>query len=177
MGFTEEALPKIAHLRSAEENRAWDVWDEPPASLPGTVIAFRLVFPTSELAVRLDQRVGKLWKDTLFIEAGTPGKITVITLFVTDEDRDIRHESEPSFPLGRFNLPDGRFAVAVAHGDPESAYQAMMQTNIRAARERISSLNFQTPEDAYAYFLGRHNDGSRFLFGARMGPNREMAVE
>src|ERR1700758_5539999 len=46
MGFTKESLQKIAHLRAQEENRAWEVWDEPAPSLPsGTVAAFRLVFP------------------------------------------------------------------------------------------------------------------------------------
>lgn len=57
MGFTTEAVVKTRNLFPTDQNRAWEVWDEPPVSLPNTVIAFRLLFPPSELAVRPEQRV------------------------------------------------------------------------------------------------------------------------
>ena len=72
MGFTTEAISKNSHLLPSDQHRAWEVWDQPPISLPNTVIAFQLVFPTSELAVRPEQRIPKEWKNVIFIEAAPP---------------------------------------------------------------------------------------------------------
>ena len=46
MGFTTEALTKSPNLPLGGRDRAWEVWDKPPPTLPNTTIAFRLVFPT-----------------------------------------------------------------------------------------------------------------------------------
>jgi hypothetical protein len=62
MGFTTEALAKNPNLVPLEENRAWEVWDKPPPKLPNVTIAFRLFFPTSELAVRPEQRLAHEWR-------------------------------------------------------------------------------------------------------------------
>ena len=67
MGFTTEAIGRNPQLIPADADRAWEVWDEPPASLPNTIVAFRLIFPTSELAVRPEQRPVKKWKNVLYI--------------------------------------------------------------------------------------------------------------
>jgi hypothetical protein len=50
MAFTTEAIAngKLQRLPYVPFKRDWHVWDEPPATLPDTVVAFRLVFPTSE---------------------------------------------------------------------------------------------------------------------------------
>lgn len=120
MGFTEQAIAARPDLlTSSEQNRAWEVWDKPAESLPKTIAAFHLYFPTSELAVQPKQRTGKLWKDVYFIEPAPPGKITTFTLFITTGDNQLNHESEPSFPLASFELTENRFAKLVAHGDPE----------------------------------------------------------
>src|SRR5215218_4218108 len=97
-------------LVPAGANRAWEVWNEPPPVLPDTVVAFRLIFPTSELAVRPEQRTTKQWRDTLFIESAPPdsGKLTVVTLFVTVGDPELRHESAPSLRFASLELNNGR---------------------------------------------------------------------
>jgi hypothetical protein len=126
MGFTKESLQKIAHLRAQEENRAWEVWDEPAPSLPsGIVAAFRLVFPLSELAVRPELRTSKKWKKVIFIESAPPGKMTVLTLFLTTGAPELAHESEPSFRLASFEFGDGRRAQLIAHGEPENGFPAI----------------------------------------------------
>jgi hypothetical protein len=72
MAFTSEALAKNPALVPAGANRAWEVWDEPPPVLPDTVVAFRLIFPTIELAVKPEQRTTKQWRNTVFIESAPP---------------------------------------------------------------------------------------------------------
>jgi hypothetical protein len=115
MGFTTEAVVKNRNLLLTDQNRAWEVWDEPPVSLPNTVIAFRLLFPPSELAVRPEQRVPNEWANVVYIEAAPPGKLTVLTLFVTVGDVVLRHESEPSFCLASLDIGNNRRAQLIAH--------------------------------------------------------------
>jgi hypothetical protein len=43
VGFTTEAFP---HVRSPYDNRAWEVWNEPPASLPYTVVRLAELVPS-----------------------------------------------------------------------------------------------------------------------------------
>jgi hypothetical protein len=69
MAFTTEALAKRPDLLGRDGNRAWEVWDKPDEQLPETVIAFRLLFPTSELAVTPAQRVEADWKRVAFLDA------------------------------------------------------------------------------------------------------------
>jgi hypothetical protein len=127
VGFTTEAFP---HVRSSYDNRAWEVWNEPPASLPYTVVAFRLLFPTSELAVTPEMRKPKEWKDVIYIESAPPGKLTVLTLFVTVGEPALAHESEPSFRLACFDIGGGRCAQLVAHGEPENGFSDLLRTTV-----------------------------------------------
>jgi hypothetical protein len=168
MGFTTESLSKIAHLRSHDENRAWEVWDEPPASLPGTVVAFRLFFPTSELAVSPELRVGKEWKNVIYIESAPPGKLTVLTLFVTTGEPGLAHESEPSFLLASFDIGNGRHAQLIAHGEAENGFPDLIRRTVAQATLQAQSRGVVPRNLAYGYFLGRQADGCRFIFGARV---------
>jgi hypothetical protein len=86
MGFTTEAVTKDGTLLAGEQNRAWEVWDKPPASPWGAVAALHLVFPTSELAVRPDQRPPGFWKNVVYVEPASPGQMVLVTLFVTEGD-------------------------------------------------------------------------------------------
>jgi hypothetical protein len=85
MAFEERARTKYPGLIAADRNRAWQVWAEPPAQLPETVIAFRLFFLTAELGVSPAQRSSKEWNKVIFIEAAAvgSGKMVVASLFVT----------------------------------------------------------------------------------------------
>ena len=109
--------PNIVPL---EGNRAWDVWDQPPPQLPDVTIAFRLFFPTSELAVRLEQRQPDQWREVVFIEPAPPGngKLTALTLFVTNGDVEPKHDFEPSFRLASLAIGHDMHAQLVAHGEP-----------------------------------------------------------
>ncbi len=102
MGFTTEALKEDPSLLHPGENRVWEVWDRPPRAFPNTTIAFRLYFPTAELAVLPEQRPVDEWREVIFIEPAPPGtgKLTALTLFVTDGDVEPRHEFEFELSLG-----------------------------------------------------------------------------
>ncbi|WP_068815712.1 hypothetical protein [Phormidesmis priestleyi] len=166
MGFTTEAISKNSHLLPSDQNRAWEVWDQPPISLPNTVIAFQLVFPTSELAVRPEQRIPKEWKDVIFIEAAPPGKLTILTLFVTVGDMVLTHECEPSFCLASLDIGGGRYAQLIAHGDPENDLPQLLEQSVAEAQKQAKISGITIPDGAYGYFFGKRENGSRFLFGA-----------
>lgn len=169
MGFTTEALAKDGTFLQSDQNRAWEVWDEPPASFPNVVTAFRLLFPTSELAVRPEQRVQQEWKKVIHIEAAPPRKITVLTLFVTVGDPVLTHESEPSFCVASLDIGHHRRAQIVAHRDPEGNFSDFLERGVAEARKQAESVGIDLPREAYGYFFGHRNDGSRFLVGARIG--------
>jgi hypothetical protein len=168
MGFTTEAVAKRPTLIAADVNRAWEVWDKPPEVLPNTTTAFHLYFPTPELAVLPEQRVGKAWKDVIFIEAAPPGKITIITLFLTSGDFDLRHESEPSFVLASFALGADRYAKLVAHGDLEGNISEFIASGVEAARVMATERQIDIPPTAFGYFFGHRDNGARFIVGARI---------
>lgn len=167
MGFTSEAVAESSHLLPSDQNRAWEVWNRPPASLPKTVVAYRLVFPTSELAVRPEQRPQKEWKNVVYIEAAPPGRVTVVSLFVTDGEVALTHASEPSFCMASLDIGNGRRAQFVAHGDPEGELPQLIEENVAKARSAAESAGIEIPEEAFGLFHGLQDDGSRFLFGAR----------
>lgn len=174
MGFTTEAVVKNRNLLLTDQNRAWEVWDEPPVSLPNTVIAFRLLFPPSELAVRPEQRVPNEWANVVYIEAAPPGKLTVLTLFVTVGDVVLRHKSEPSFCLASLDIGNNRRAQLIAHCDPAGDLPDLIERGVAEARRQTECAGVGIPTEAYAYFFGHRNDGARFLVGARM--NRSSAT-
>jgi len=168
MGFTTEAVAKNANLLGRNENRAWEVWDQPQPTLPDTVVAFRLIFPTSELGVKPEQRDPAQWANVVYIEAAPPKKVTVITLFVTCGDLLLKHESEPSFRFASLDLGNGFWAQLVAHIDPEDGLPELIESGVDAARNQARSAGIDIPEHAYGYFFGRRDDGSRFLLGAHL---------
>jgi len=168
MGFTTEAIAKNSKILQNNQNRAWEVWDKPPASLPNTVIAFRLFFPMSELAVRPEQRKPKEWAKVMFIEAQPVGKLTVISLFVTLGNITLRHESEPSFCLASLDIGNNHYAQIIAHGEPEGTIPALVEQGVADARKQAESQGIEIPKEAYGYFFGQQIDGCRFLVGARI---------
>lgn len=175
MGFTTEAIAKNTKLLPGDQNRAWEVWHQPPRLPSKTVIAFRLIFPTSELAVRPEQRVPKEWARVIHIEAGPPGKLTILTLFITTGDVLLKHESEPSFCLASLDIGSGRRAQLVAHGDPEGEWPTLIERGVTTARKQAEGAGIEIPDEAYGYFFGHRDDGSRFLVGARLGGATEGA--
>jgi hypothetical protein len=168
MGFTAEALAKNAKLLPSDQNRAWEVWDQPPPSLPETVIAFRLLFPTSELAVRPEQRAPDTWANVVYIEPGPPRKMTVLTLFITTGEAILSHATEPSLCLASLDIGRGRRAQLVAHGEPDAGWSDVIERNVAQARNQAEQAGVEIPPDSYAYFFGHQQDGSRYILGARM---------
>jgi hypothetical protein len=172
MAFTEEAVAADPALVPPGSDRAWEVWDEPPALVPQAVTAFRLIFSTDELTVRPEQRVGKVWRDTYFIEAAPPGsgKLTVVTLFVTEGEPALAHDSEPSFTLAVLPLNEQRMAQLIAHAEPIGAIPEMIDVSRQAVMAQAREANVEVPEEGYLYFFGNHADGARFITGARTHP-------
>jgi hypothetical protein len=168
MAYTSEAITKNISLLSGEENRAWEVWDKPPATLPGVVTAFHLVFPTAELAVRPEQRVPDEWKNVVYIEAAPPGQMVNVTLFVTVGDPILQPEYGRSFRLASLAITDGRCAQLVAYEAPEANIPTIITRCVSEARAKAQSDQIDLPPEAYGYFFGRRDDGSRFIVGARV---------
>lgn len=170
MGFTSEAIGKNPELMGFcdDGNRAWEVWDRPPEILPKIVAAFRLIFPTSELGVRPEQRSASKWKDVIYIEAAPEGKVTTVTLFITRGDIDLRHESEPSFRLASLPLGNELHAQLVAHSEVEGNLPSLINNAVLAVRKEADLNGIEVPSEAYGYFFGREDTGVRFIFGAKI---------
>ncbi len=167
VGFTQEAVASFPWLAPAGGNRALEVWDEPQETLPRTVTAFRLLFPTSELAVRPDQRTNGAWRETRFIEPAPEGKIVCVSVFLSQGSTSPRHESEWSEPLGSFEV-GGRFLHVVAHHDPELDLPGIMDRSVLKAWASSTAHGVDIPPTAFSYCHGRHPDGARFFLGARV---------
>jgi hypothetical protein len=180
MGFTQEGAKKYKHLIPENSNRAWDVWDEPQPQLPGVVIAFHLLFPTSELAVMPAQRKPDKWKGTIFIHAhdnyghlspdpAPAGKMIAVTLFITEGNQHVKFDPEPSVYLASFEIGNGRRAQLIAHGLPESDIQATISIGVCLALSQAKQAGkWPPPPQGYGYFLGRNPLGVRYLVGARL---------
>jgi len=166
MGFTTEAVNNNPLLVGESENRAWEVWDRPPESIPNTVQAFQLVFSKPQLVVRPDQRSLKDWKKVTFIEEPPEGKLTVLSLFVTNGNIELKHESKPYFWLASLDLGNGYYAQLIAHGELEGDMPNLMRTTVTQARSQTENTGINIPEGAYGYFWGQRDNGARFLFGA-----------
>jgi len=158
----------VAQQVTGDTKREWSVWTEPPELVPNLIVAFHLYFPTSEIAVTPEMRTAKLWKDVMFIEAGPPGKITIVTLFITIGDLRPTHESEPSFVLASFDAGDNRYAKLVAHADPEGNIPELIVRSVGSARESAKQNGVELPSGSFGYFFGHLETGARFIFGARM---------
>ena len=172
MGFTTEAVAKNPGLLPDGADRAWEVWDRPPETVPSTVRAFQLVFPTTELAVSPADRQNKRWSEVIFIEAAPPGKLTVLSLFITRGNIKLKHESQPSFCLAALDLGNGYYANLVAHGESEGNLPQVIAKNVTEAKRKLNEVGVAIPDTAYAYFLGHHDDGARFVFGAVLHKER-----
>ena len=101
------------------------------------------------------------------MEAAPPGKITVVTLFLTLGERLLRHETEPSWCLASLDVGNGHRAQLIAHGDPELDMPELIRRSVSQVRDQAAARGIQIPAGAYAYFLGHRADSSRFVLGAR----------
>lgn len=168
MGYTNEALARNANLVGAGQDRAWEVWDEPPATVPNVVVAFHLYFLGSELAVRPEQRKHKDWASVLHVEGPSSGSMVTVTLFVTSGDLLLEADGRPSLHLASLQLENGRFAQLVARVDPEGKMPDLLAAAAAAARRQTDAAGVATPAEAYGYFFGHDDNGARFIVGGRI---------
>jgi hypothetical protein len=170
MGFTQEAVRKCPGLLPKGRNRAWRIWRRPPPQIPDTVIAFRLLFPTSELAVRLEQRATEVWKkNVIYIEAAPPdsGLMAAATLFVTGANVNLRPGSGKNFSLAALDIGQGSRAQFIAHQETEDVLDKV-QGAIEETRGRVIRAGVEIPPGAYSYMVGECTDGVRYLVGGRV---------
>jgi hypothetical protein len=147
-------------------NRAWEVWDMPPETIPSVVHAFDLIFPTGELAVRPEMRTGRRWRDTVFVEAGLAGSgvLTAVGIFITDGDPDLRPNSGNSLGLASLPLLDGRRAQLVAYVAPEANMSPQGISEYRKATQTVASnAGVSVPPEGVTVLFGRKDDGARTL--------------
>jgi hypothetical protein len=166
VGFTTEAASKNPSLVGEGQNRAWDVWDRPEDLVPDVVRAFQLVFSSNQLVVGPEHRKSKKWKNTIYIEGPPLGMLTVLTVFITQKNVNLRHETLPSFVLANYELSPGCYAQVVAHADPEGDLPHLFSKAVDQARSQAQAAGIDLPETAFGYFLGRRDDGTRYIFGA-----------
>ena len=173
MGFTEQAVADRPDLVSAiTGDRVWDKWEEPTEIKPGVVVAFRMAFPTSELALDPQVREPSNWKKTHFFEAGPmgTGMMTVATVLLTQEDAPVTYEDHPSVHVASLPLVDGRRAQLVVHADPEGDIHEVIANAKTQAFAMMASAGVAVPASGYLYFHGVQGDGVRYFVGAKSTP-------
>lgn len=164
IGFTEQALNKNPNLTSADENRAWEVWDKPIEQIPDVTIAYRLVFHNDSVTIKPPQRNTKLWKKPLiYIEDPPPDKLTIVTVFIVKGNKKLTHSTEKSHEIAIFELGNNLFAHVVAHAEKMGTMENTLNTGLRAAILDCANKGIDIKENYYAYFHGNMEDGSRFL--------------
>jgi hypothetical protein len=102
VGFTTEAFP---HVRSPYADRAWEVWNEPRASLPYTVVAFR---PD---AIGGKTTIHSLGRSIISVGLWWPSLPTAETIPLSG--RNYFGHYDPSAGDGLLSRPSGPFQVAV----------------------------------------------------------------
>lgn len=174
MGFQEQALAANPDLVPPQQNRAWDVWDAQPDDLPSSKTAFRLLFPTAELAVEPHQRTGKAWgarKNILYIDAAPLGEMVVVSLLIsTAKIENFKGEASPVLHLASFSLSDGRFAYVLAHHATVGDLPTELDRGVAEGSRQAAEAGKCIPAAAYFYFLLLNRDRVRSLCGARMRP-------
>lgn len=91
-----------------------------------------------------------------------------VSLFVTRSDAPVRHETEPSFVLAVWSLAGNRWAQLVIHGEPEGTFPQLIASSVNPAKSKAREHGFNVPADTYGYFLGPHETGVRYLYGAKV---------
>lgn len=126
MGFTQEAVNTRPDLLLPGQDRAWDVWDAAPDDFPSTKTAFRLLFPTAELAVTPQQRAGRQWnasKKVLYIDAAPAGEMVVLSVLISPQStRSLNGEFISVLHLATLALVDSRRVHILAHHSPVGIY-------------------------------------------------------
>jgi hypothetical protein len=169
MGFTAQAIANRPDLVKANENRAWEVWNEPPATVPNVVVAYHFIFPTAALAIHPEDRKLSDWNKVIFIEAGQVGKaLTVVTLLITNDGTDLLRGTRPSFLLASLPVGNGRYAQLMAHAEPEGSIPGVISDGLIASRELATRQGIELPSNAYTYLHGKWSDGARFVTCAPM---------
>ena len=173
IAFSDEAVRERPCLVPPTRDRAWEVWDEPSPVVSGVVAAVQLIFPTSELALRPEQRATPTWKNIIFIEAARAGSgdVVAVTIFIASGDIAVMAGSGPSVRLALLPLPGDRSVQLVAHLEPELDIHELLEQSRRAAIAQAESRATELPPTAYAYFWGQRETGTRFLVGARVFPD------
>ena len=175
MAITDAAVARNPRLVPPGTNRAWEVWDEPPGTLPDMVTAFRIFFIPSELAVTPSMRSAKQWRGVVFVEGPQPGSISVATLFITRGEPVLNYEGGPSLTLASFPLPKDRYVQLTVHNEPMiEAMRVAIADAIRLGRQQAQEARIQVPPGGRMLFFGNSPDGARFLVEANYHRSNEQ---
>jgi hypothetical protein len=132
------------------------------------VVAFRLFFPISELVIEPSMRKSSRWKNVIFIEAAPSPLMSVLTLFICTGEVNLKHKSQPSFCLAKFNIGNNQTVQLIAHAENEGNIPIMIENALLHLLNQLKSKNITIPINAYSYLFGQHEDGCRFIVGAKI---------
>ncbi len=170
MAFTEEAVTKKPSLVESENQRAWEVWDRPNPDAPA-MIAFQLIFKTSELAVTPEHRKANIWRKVSFIEPAPSGFATISAVFFTVGQVEVRSCDARSFTLGQLDIGNGYWAQVVIYQRPEASLDELLAKFRQRAIATCKDRRIEVPPSSFAYIYGQGEDGHRFVIPARMYPD------
>jgi hypothetical protein len=173
MGFTEEGYKKCSHLLPENRIRHWQIWPKPLPIAPDVVMAFKLLFPSSELAVLPAKRRAAQWKDTVLIGAAPAAYMTVVNLSIT-KGQQLNFDPGPTLCLASLDMGNGRRAQLIVSWNPEGDTIKLIDRAVSEVLDMAKKAGkWSPPPQGYGYALGQHPEGWRFLVGARLNRRNE----
>lgn len=170
MAFHSTFTEKHPRIFPPSKDRAYHKWNEPPPQLLGTVVAFRLPFPISELGVKPSQRSEAEWGKVEYLPVGPPGFTAIATLLITSG-----RNAPPPMPgaaiwFASLDAGQHRRAEWVLHWEPAAEISSLL-TQVRAQCRALAERGgMELPSPYYVYVSGFKPDESRFILGAWANP-------
>lgn len=164
-GFTDEALKNNPSLVKDGEDRAWEVWDRPSPIIPNAIVAFRLRFFTSELAITQEMRQTKGWtqQPIVFIEAAPNDGEDIVTVWITEGNPQLTYDKGPSVTLASLPLPEGWRVQVTVHGENEASAREWLENAVTEATRSVQEWGLKIPPTSRLLLFGHAADGGRFV--------------
>ena len=150
-------------------SRFWAQWGEPSFSNDSNVTpSFKLAFPNWALGLNYDDRQAnpKKWRaNQLLIEAADSNSVTVVSFFITDQGLNRTRDDPHNLPLGILPARAGKDLWVVAHQEPETDLQEVVERAIQKANQTVGPQlrAAHQGEVLSACLLGASPEGLRYM--------------
>ena len=130
-GMTSEAWAR--HSKARNGPRHWQQWKPVNANSEGLRSVFRLEFIHSELAITPEMKLGRVWKEPVFIGQALGFEQTNVSVLIGRHDARYEFKDRPQIDLARVRISnDEDLLVVVSGADVLPAYRRALFDAYRA---------------------------------------------